>query len=227
MADQAVRHRCGRSRRHSSQRPHHGSHERATCVPARSDTPEPTSSTTPAPSWPRTAGQRVSAVPSIAFRSEWQTPLAWSRTSTSPGPGGARSSPVTSSGAPVAAAPPRESSRPALCRGTRGGAPSVGSACNSRSSSIGMWQRSSGRVRPRRAAAPASRRSRRSSVGSACGRRSRTAGRRHSGSHPRAGYAAARLPSIVGTAERSASVYGWCGPENTRSASPSSIRRPR
>ena len=31
-------------------------------------------------------------------------------------------------------------------------------------------------------------------------------------------------PSIVGTAESSASVYGWCGPSNTTSAGPSSMQ---
>ena len=38
-------------------------------------------STTPEPSCPSTAGQTVSEVPSTAFQSEWQTPLARSRTS--------------------------------------------------------------------------------------------------------------------------------------------------
>ena len=42
---------------------------------ADAGTPGPTASTTPAPSCPSTAGQGVVAVPSIAFRSLWQTPL--------------------------------------------------------------------------------------------------------------------------------------------------------
>ena len=33
--------------------------------------------------------------------------------------------------------------------------------------------------------------------------------------------------SVEGTAESSASVYGWCGASNTSCAVPSSIRRPR
>ena len=41
-------------------------------------------------------GSASGAVPSIAFWSEWQTPEAFSRTSTSPGPGGARSSSCSS-----------------------------------------------------------------------------------------------------------------------------------
>ena len=34
-------------------------------------------------------------------------------------------------------------------------------------------------------------------------------------------------PSICGTDDSSASVYGWCGAVKTVSASPSSITRPR
>ncbi len=37
----------------------------------------------------------------------------------------------------------------------------------------------------------------------------------------------ARSPSSDGTAENSASVYGWCGPANTVSDGPTSITRPR
>ena len=90
IAGQAVEHSHGRSRRHSAHVPHHGAHESATWSPARTrSTPGPTASTTPAPSCPSTAGQRVGAVPSIAFQSEWHTPLAWSLTSTSRSLGGA------------------------------------------------------------------------------------------------------------------------------------------
>ena len=38
---------------------------------------------------------------------------------------------------------------------------------------------------------------------------------------------AGRWPSSDGTAENSASVYGWCGPAKTVSAGPTSITRPR
>ena len=76
IAGHAVEQSCGRSRRHSSHSPHEGAHESATWSPAATRvTPGPTASTTPAPSWPSTAGHGVSAVPSTAFWSEWQTPL--------------------------------------------------------------------------------------------------------------------------------------------------------
>ena len=52
-------------------------------------TPAPTASTTPAPSWPSTIGWRsVPRCPSARCRSEWQTPAAATRTSTSPARGG-------------------------------------------------------------------------------------------------------------------------------------------
>ena len=101
MPPHAFRHRCVYPRTHSSHRPHEGIHESATCVPGLISTPAPTASTTPAPSCPSTAGQRVADVPSIALRSLWQTPLACSRTSTSPARGAARSSSRTSIGAEV------------------------------------------------------------------------------------------------------------------------------
>ena len=47
------------SRLHSEHSPQAGSHESTTCVPGTSETPGPTASTTPAPSWPSTAGQGV------------------------------------------------------------------------------------------------------------------------------------------------------------------------
>ena len=68
MAGQAVEQSWGSSRRHSAHAPQDGAHESATWSPAATRvTPAPTASTTPAPSWPNTAGQRVSEVPSIAF----------------------------------------------------------------------------------------------------------------------------------------------------------------
>src|SRR5690349_13783985 len=55
---------------------------------AKSLTPSPTSSTTPAPSWPSTSGSGSGIVPVIAERSEWQTPHAARRTVSSPRLGG-------------------------------------------------------------------------------------------------------------------------------------------
>ena len=57
-------------------------------------TPSPTAVTTPAPSWPSTAGGASGMVPFMADRSEWQTPLWAIFTWTSPG---AMSRRVTSS----------------------------------------------------------------------------------------------------------------------------------
>ncbi len=65
-------------------------------------TASPTASTTPAPSWPSTAGAGNGIVPSITDRSEWHTPAASIRTWTSfgPGPRTSRAS-VTSTPSPV------------------------------------------------------------------------------------------------------------------------------
>src|SRR5438477_8790277 len=57
----------------------------------RSVTPSPTSSMTPAPSWPRTMGATPMSVPFCTDRSEWQTPEAAMRTLTSPAWGVSRS----------------------------------------------------------------------------------------------------------------------------------------
>src|SRR4051795_3350303 len=65
-------------------------------------TPAPTSSTTPAPSWPRTAGSGTGTIWSRMTWSVWQTPGATTRTSTSPGPGASSSSSRISNGALVA-----------------------------------------------------------------------------------------------------------------------------
>ena len=51
-------------------------------------TPSPTSTTTPAPSCPGTAGIGCRSAPRTMDRSEWQTPVAASRTRTCPGPVG-------------------------------------------------------------------------------------------------------------------------------------------
>ena len=46
-------------------------------------TSSPTCSTMPADSWPRTAGQAIGYLPSMKWRSEWQTPVALVRITTS------------------------------------------------------------------------------------------------------------------------------------------------
>src|SRR5690606_22244179 len=51
---------------------------------ARSVTPPPTSTTMPAPSWPRTSGNGKATVPFVADRTLWQTPQALISTSTAP-----------------------------------------------------------------------------------------------------------------------------------------------
>src|SRR6267378_3967587 len=50
--------------------------------------PSPTSTTSPAASWPRISGGGMGIVPLVAERSEWQTPQAPSLTVTSPRRGG-------------------------------------------------------------------------------------------------------------------------------------------
>ena len=72
------------------QLPHAGTKQNATRSPgATAVTPAPTASTTPAPSCPSTIGQRSAPRwPSARCRSEWQTPAAATRTSTSPARGG-------------------------------------------------------------------------------------------------------------------------------------------
>src|SRR5439155_26788395 len=61
---------------------------------ANPSTPSPSSTTSPAASWPRISGGGIGIVPLVAERSEWQTPHAPSLTVTSPRRGG---STVTSS----------------------------------------------------------------------------------------------------------------------------------
>ncbi len=51
-------------------------------------TASPTASTTPAPSWPSTAGGGHGIVPSSTLRSLWHSPAVVTRTLTSVGPGG-------------------------------------------------------------------------------------------------------------------------------------------
>ena len=220
IAGHAVWQSCGRSRRHSAQRPHDGAHESATWSPtATRVTPSPTASTTPAPSWPSTAGHGVSAVPSIAFWSEWQTPLAARRTSTSPGSGGASSTPGRRAARRSARGPRRGSSS--------SGADLVGAlelaqlvdrdvaAHHVAGLDLDEW-----RLLHLADGAELA-------VAAGVEHAAATAGRPRSGSRPRAGSASRPPPSTVGTAESSASVYGWCGPSNTTSAGPSSFSRPR
>src|SRR5882757_9463098 len=68
-------------------------------------TPLPMSTTTPAPSWPRMAGNSPSgSAPDSVNSSVWQTPVALISTSTSPSRGPSSWTVVTSSGFPAATA---------------------------------------------------------------------------------------------------------------------------
>ena len=83
---------------HARQRRHGANHDSTTWSPTTtSRTSGPTASTTPAPSWPSTSGSGTVQSPLNACRSEWQTPLAVSRTRTwSPtGSGSSRSAPAS------------------------------------------------------------------------------------------------------------------------------------
>ena len=60
--------------------------------------PAPSASTRPLASWPSSIGTGRARLPSTTDRSEWHTPAASMRTSTSPGPGSSRSSSPTVSG---------------------------------------------------------------------------------------------------------------------------------
>ena len=60
-------------------------------------TSAPTASTTPAASWPGTVGVSWLYLPSMKWRSLWQSPAATVRTSTSRGPGRSTWISVTSS----------------------------------------------------------------------------------------------------------------------------------
>jgi hypothetical protein len=66
----------------------------ATCL-----TPSPTRSTTPAPSWPRIAGNGIGRFPARVLASVWHTPLATIRTNASPRPGSSSSISCSSNGA--------------------------------------------------------------------------------------------------------------------------------
>src|SRR5215212_963003 len=65
-------------------------------------TPAPTSTTTPAPSWPRMAGNRPSgSSPDKVNQSVWQMPVALTSTSTSPARGPSRSTVSIVRGSPA------------------------------------------------------------------------------------------------------------------------------
>ena len=65
-------------------------------------TPAPTSTTTPAPSWPKIAGNSPSgSAPDSVNSSVWQTPVALISTSTSPAFGPSSSTSSITSGLPA------------------------------------------------------------------------------------------------------------------------------
>src|SRR3990167_3959524 len=103
LAAAAGSHSTGRPSAQGRQCPQLGTNSRMTWSPgSRSITPSPSASTTPAASWPSTMGVRRGRSPLMMERSEWHSPAAATRTSTSPGPGGASSTSVISSGRLVA-----------------------------------------------------------------------------------------------------------------------------
>ena len=82
--------------------PQVGRNEQTTWSPGLSRlTPAPTSSTTPAPSWPPTIGYRTGISPVRRWSSEWHRPAAANRTSTSPSLGGSRSISMISQSLPM------------------------------------------------------------------------------------------------------------------------------
>src|ERR1035437_9030833 len=95
-------HSVRRPLRQAGQTPQGGTRQKTTGAPgARPVTSSPTASTIPAPSWPSTIGQRPSpSRPSARCKSEWQTPAAATRTSTSPLRGGASVTVSTATGRP-------------------------------------------------------------------------------------------------------------------------------
>ena len=75
-----------------TQPPQLGTNTRMTWSPAaRPFTPGPSSTTSPAASWPSTMGIGRGRSPLTVERSEWHRPAALMRTSTSPSPGGSSS----------------------------------------------------------------------------------------------------------------------------------------
>ena len=79
-----LRQRKGRPWMQFPQWPQEATKAMTTRSPGRTRaTSSPTRSTTPADSWPSTAGHCMGYLPSMKCRSEWQTPVALVRTSTS------------------------------------------------------------------------------------------------------------------------------------------------
>ncbi len=92
-------HSAARPPRHSAHSPQVGTKESDTWSPGSKPCASgPSSTTSPAASWPSTIGITRGREPSITDRSEWHSPAARTLTSISPGPGGASSSSATSSG---------------------------------------------------------------------------------------------------------------------------------
>src|SRR4051812_17609458 len=90
--------------------------------PAAVVTPLPTSTTTPAPSWPRIAGNKPSgSAPERVNSSVWQIPVALISTSTSPAPGPSRETVSMVRGAPALRANAARTSMNAMLPGARGG----------------------------------------------------------------------------------------------------------
>jgi hypothetical protein len=84
----AARQRAGLPDTHSGHEPQLGTKTSTTWSPmVTSLTPAPTASTTPAASCPRTMGTGRGLLPLTTDRSEWHTPAARIRISSSPGPG--------------------------------------------------------------------------------------------------------------------------------------------
>ena len=114
-----VRQRRSSPRAHQRHSPHGDRQPRTTRSPTRSATPSPTASTTPAPSCPSNTGSGCPNPVSSTCRSVWQTPVASSRTSTSPGPGSSISSSTSSSRPSSGTTTPRSNSRRARRRRAR------------------------------------------------------------------------------------------------------------
>src|SRR5689334_11328588 len=90
-------HRLPPPETHAGQRPQVGTNWATTWSPTASDrTPGPTASTTPAPSCPPISGSLpIGMSPVAAWSSEWQSPAATNRTSTSCSRGSSRSTSIT------------------------------------------------------------------------------------------------------------------------------------
>ncbi len=93
-----ARHRWVWPRLQDGHVPQAGSQHISTRSPAdRPSTPSPTSTISPAPSWPGTKGAGCGSTPLIADRSEWHSPVARTRMRTLPGPNPTASTPSRTS----------------------------------------------------------------------------------------------------------------------------------